>query len=43
MSQMTEHLGIKLEPEFLKEIEEKAQKKGLKTSSYARMKLKEAV
>ena len=43
MSRLTEHLGIKLEPEFLKEIEEEADKKGLKTSSYARMKLKEAV
>jgi len=43
MSQLTEHLGIKLEPDHLKQLEEKADQKGLKTSSYARMKLKEVV
>jgi hypothetical protein len=43
MASRTEHLGIKIEREFEKEIQEKADKKGLTKSAYARMKLKEAV
>jgi len=43
MSNKSEHLGIKVEPEFINQLEKQAQKKGLNTSTYARMKLKEAV
>ena len=43
MTKLSERLAMKIEPEFLEEIQEQADKKGLKTSSYARMKLKEAV
>ena len=40
---LSELLGIKVEPEFLEKLEEKAEEKGLQTSSYARMKLKESI
>jgi len=36
-------LGIQIESEFKQELKDQAQEKGLKTSSYARMKLKETV
>jgi len=39
----TDLLGIKVTPDFKEKIGEKASEKGLKTSTYARMKLKEAV
>jgi len=39
----TDLIAIKVTPDFKEKIGEKASEKGLGTSSYARMKLKEAV
>lgn len=38
-----EMLNLQVEHEFKKELEEKADKKGLTLSGYTRMKLKEAI